>query len=179
MVKKLFIVIIFLIFFSTASAGVVVAQEKPCSDSLPVYSPNLYKVDTTQTSATIFFIEPKDKLTGYTLSYGLGSDATGYTQQFIAASYNETVMFTLNNLAPDAVFYFKVRSENGCAHGPWSAIRASNYPNSKSPRLPTTADESYSLVWLGLCGMAITLLGAMIVVFSQEKEYSTRYDKSE
>ena len=167
MVKKLFIIIVFLGVFSLMPR-IVLAQElgeTACNATIPTESLNLYKVDTTQSSATIFFNEPTDNVTGYTVSYGFTQDATGYTQQFIAQPYNGVVMFTLTNLAPDATFYFKVRSENGCAHGPWSAIRQSGYPNSKGLRLPTTADESYSMVWIGVGGVVVAALGLIALVF--------------
>lgn len=168
--KKVFIIIFFLGVFSAFSLPVVHAQElgeTTCNSAIPVESINLFKVDTTRTSATIFFTLPKDTITGYTVSYGLLSDATGYSEHFIAEPHNNVVMFTVDNLAEDATFYFKVRSENGCASGPWSTIRQSGYPNNNEPRLPTTAGESNYILWIGLAGIVCSLLGAgMFVVKS-------------
>lgn len=166
MVKKLFIIIFFLGVFFAAASSKVFAQELGqivCSSAIPVVSPNLYKVDTTHTSATIFFTAPQDTITAYTVSYGLTQDATGYTTQFVESPQNGNIIFTLSNLLPDATYFFKVRSENNCAHGPWSAIRESNYPFSIGPRLPTTGQTNYFL-WIGLAGAVSTFVGIAVFI---------------
>lgn len=169
MLKKLFIIIIFLgVFF--AVQGKVFAQElgeAACNSAIPAYSPSIYKVDTTRTSATIFFTLSQEKVTGYTISYGLTQDAAGNTR-FFSLQQGSTVVLTVDNLLLDAHYYFRVRSENGCAHGPWSAIRQSNYPNSMGPRLPTTAGESNDILWIGLTGIVVAFMGGVVLVYARK-----------
>ncbi|HSD99068.1 MAG TPA: fibronectin type III domain-containing protein [Patescibacteria group bacterium] len=150
-----------------AMQGKVWAQElgeTQCSAAIPFYSPNLYKVDTTRTSATLFFTVPKDTITGYTISYGLTQDATGSLTHFTEQSQNGTIIFTVDNLLLDATYYFRVRSENGCANGPWSAIRQSNYPHSTGPHLPTTAGETNYILWIGAAGIICSFVGVAVLM---------------
>lgn len=168
--KKLFISIIFLgVFFAAASSKVFAQElgETQCSAAIPVSSPNIVKVDTTPTSATVFFTLQNDTITGYTIAYGLTQDASDKTR-FYTLQQGSSVALTVDNLLLDANYYFRVRTENGCAHGPWSAIRQSNYPNSTGPRLPTTAGENNYLLWIGLAGIVCSFLGGMVLIFAKQ-----------
>lgn len=165
--KKVFFLIIFLSVFSFVPK-VAFAQElgeTSCPATIPVNAPNIVKVDTTRTSATVFFTLPQEKVTGYTIAYGLTQDASDNTR-FFSLQQGSSVALTVDNLLLDANYYFRVRSENGCAHGPWSAIRQSNYPNSIGPRLPTTAGES-NFLWVGLAGIVACLVGGIVLVYSK------------
>lgn len=169
MLIKLFISIIFLGVF-LAVHGNVFAQElgdTKCAATAPLYAPNITKVDTTRTSAIVFFTVQKDTITGYTIAYGLTQDASDATR-FFSVQQGSTVALAVDNLLLDANYYFRVRTENGCAHGPWSIIRQSNYPNSTGPRLPTTAGESNEFLWIGLAGIVTMVMGGTVLLYARK-----------
>ena len=134
-----------------------------CGAIQPSGAPDLYQVNVTKTTATLFFSPPSaGPFDGYTIFYGLTQSADSYSVSF---SQNQTLaanMYTINDLLANKTYYFQVRATNGCAVGPWSAIRASGYPATALKTLPATGPSDFFMK-LGFWGIAVALAGAVLV----------------
>lgn len=96
-----------------------------CSYEQPVKVPDLFQIDTSSTSAKIFF-SPADYDT-YTISFSTNPDAIEHNAT--VTLYREGVQnYQVNLLKPGTTYYFKVRTQNGCATGNWSNIMSAVTP---------------------------------------------------
>ncbi|MCJ7804340.1 fibronectin type III domain-containing protein [Patescibacteria group bacterium] len=112
-----------------------------CSDWLPLSTPHLFQIDTTHNSATLYFTPISDYLSYYFIAYGYEKGDWRFGTQFNSTQKSGVVSHTINNLAPNTVYYFTVRAGNGCAPGKWS-----NYLSAKtektSSQVKTTSLET-------------------------------------
>jgi LPXTG-motif cell wall-anchored protein len=124
-----------------------------CGNAYPTDAPNLYSVITVNESATLYFAPPSSPFDGFTISYGLDTNAEAYTVSFNQGVSSGAITYTVNNLSPHTTYYYKVRANNGCAPGPWSSVVSS----SKTTVLPVTG--SSGIITLGLAGLVLCLAG--------------------
>jgi sugar lactone lactonase YvrE len=96
--------------FSSSSAS-------SCGDTGPALAPNLYKVTTKGTTATLYFT-PVSPANTYQVFYGYRAGDMRFAT--VVFSYGPT---TISFLAPRTTYYFAVRGANGCAGGPLSVWR--------------------------------------------------------
>jgi len=122
-----------------------------CTSTPPSSAPNLYQVVAVKDSATVYFAPPSSNFDGFTISYGLDSNADTYNATFSQGNTGAAVKYTINSLTPNTKYYFKVRANNGCATGPWSNVVNSSNQTS----LPITG--SMDFVYFGF-GAAIMIL---------------------
>lgn len=118
---KLLLAILSLFLFLSVGASSANAQTAVCEKQAPLEAPNLYQVSKSSTSATLYFVEPSSEFTGYTISYGLDAAAASYSISFNQGRLGGATSYTINDLYQGSTYYFKVRANNGCAAGPWSA----------------------------------------------------------
>lgn len=91
---------------------------RQCTDTVPSFQPVLFQINTTKTSATLYF-SPVLNVDGYSIIYGTksGSEEHGVV-------FNDNTLgvksYTINHLQPNTNYYFKVAANKGCASGPWS-----------------------------------------------------------
>ena len=109
---------------SGGSGGGGSSSAPGCSQSAPLGVPNLYQVNLTGNSATIYFV-PVSGVTGYSISYGSNSNADSFGVSFNSSQTTGAEEYTINNLYP-GMWYFKVRGQNGCMPGSWSNTLSSN-----------------------------------------------------
>jgi hypothetical protein len=129
-----------------------------CSATAPANAPNLYQVVAVKDSATVYFAPPSDSFDGFTISYGLDSNADTYNATFSQGNTGAAVKYTVNSLTPNTKYYFKVRANNGCSNGPWSNVVSTSGQSS----LPVTGSMDFA--YLGI--------GAMIMVFGGLRLYT-------
>lgn len=134
-----------------------------CSYAYPTEAPNLYQVSSSSGSAYLWFVEPISQFDGYTISYGLTQDAESYNYTFKQGRVGAALEYTINDLTPGSLYYFKIRANNGCAPGPWSNVLNSN--NSiVSGTLPATGPGNLFTV-LGIGGVGLATLGILTFLF--------------
>jgi len=95
-----------------------------CNNTKPSSSPNLYQIDTTSTTAIIYFSPAGNPVNKYYISFGTGSNAEGNGIEFNKNFTTGAVSYAINLLSPNTTYYFKVRGGNGCATGDWSSIKS-------------------------------------------------------
>lgn len=90
-----------------------------CTDQTPSSAPNLFQISTSINSATVYF-SPVSPSNAYIVSYGPNSNADMYAVSFDRANNGGVVSYTINSLATNTTYYFKVQAKNGCQTGSWS-----------------------------------------------------------
>lgn len=124
-----------------------------CSSTAPASAPSLYQVVAANDKATVYFAPPSDTFDGFTISYGLDSNADAYNATFNQGNTGSAIKYTISSLTPNTKYYFKVRANNGCANGPWSSVLSSSGKTS----LPVTG--SMDFVYFGICAIGLIFGG--------------------
>lgn len=133
-----------------------------CTDAVPTDAPNLYQVNASSSSATLYFAQPASQFDAYSISYGLTQSADAYSVTFNMGRLDGAVKYTVNDIFPKTNYFFKVRANNGCASGPWSNTLGTNIKGAGS--LPETGPQ-ISLFGIALGGVALTLTGIFAFLF--------------
>lgn len=107
---SLFFLLILFVFSSNVKAV-------KCLDEKPSHEPNLFQINVTKTSATLYFTPVNNAVTGYTIIYGLERGRDDYGVSFPFGKYEGVIDFTINDLSPNTKYYFRVRADNGCRQG--------------------------------------------------------------
>lgn len=103
---------------STSSAQPVVSPD--CSYFPPAGRPDLFQIKTTSTTATLWFTPVGEHHNHYLITYGPVDDQERYSLFLEYTDYRGVISATINELAPNTEYYFKVRGGNNCAAGAWS-----------------------------------------------------------
>ncbi len=91
-----------------------------CADEKPLHAPDLFQINTTKNSATIFFT-PISNTSQFFVSYA--TDPLAMEHGVLVDLHRDGVQsVTINLLKPNSIYYFKVRGQNGCMPGDWSTI---------------------------------------------------------
>ena len=91
-----------------------------CSDSKPATIPNLFQINTTRTSAKLFFT-PIANVNHFIISFSTKLNAEEHGAD-VSLAHEGVQNFTINLLKPNTTYYFKVRGQNGCMPGEWSNV---------------------------------------------------------
>jgi trimeric autotransporter adhesin len=94
-----------------------------CNDQKPSFAPNLFQIDRNGTSAILYFAPAGDPVTGYQISYGITSEASGQDKSFSMSQCTSAISYTINNLIAEVTYYFKVKGVHGCSSTDWSNVR--------------------------------------------------------
>jgi len=91
-----------------------------CQMDKPSSAPDLFQIDTTDTTAHLFFT-PISNTNRFYVSYSTREIAEEYGAEITLA--REGVQnFMVELLHPSTIYYFKMRGQNGCMPGDWSII---------------------------------------------------------
>ncbi len=104
---------------SVLSASSDSAGPPTCGRQPPSNAPNLFRIDTTSSTAKLYFSPVNDHLNHYFISYGF-EESPRFGTEFPANLSSGIETRTIKSLAPNTTYYFKIRGGNGCASGPWS-----------------------------------------------------------
>lgn len=107
-------------YSSSASSGSSPPGPSVCNNLPPLFSPDLFHIDATSTTATLYFTPVNNYMAGYYIAYGLSLGDNQYGVEFPAKPSSGAIPYTIKALAPDTTYYYSVRAGNGCATGPWS-----------------------------------------------------------
>jgi len=127
---------------SSSSSSTTSSTSTPvCIDTPPTNNPDLFQIDRSGSSATLYFTPVNDYLSYYYIAYGLSPGDEQFGVSFPSGLSSGVISYTINELNPNATYYFKVRGGNGCAPGGWSNSKESNSTHSnKSPMLPNAGN---------------------------------------
>ncbi|MEA2056361.1 MAG: hypothetical protein U9O78_01425 [Patescibacteria group bacterium] len=106
---------------SESSSSTSSDPKPPQCDKLPpTNKPFLYQINTTPTTATLYFTPVNDYLDHYYISYGYWAGDARFGVQYSAGFSTGAEKYTINCLSPNTTYNFQVRGGNGCATGGWS-----------------------------------------------------------
>jgi hypothetical protein len=97
-------------------------QAERCEDEAPNAAPELFQIDVTDTSATLYINPHGNPFDRVYISYWReGEPEDQFGVEYLVPDYDGGVLsFTIQDLEPGTTYSFKVRLGNGCAPGPWS-----------------------------------------------------------
>lgn len=106
---------------NTSSSDTTANASAPgCGDWPPLNAPKLFQIDTSQNSASLYFMPVTDYLSYYFIAYGYKEGDWRFGTQFNSTQKIGVVSHTINDLSANTTYYFMVRGGNGCAPGAWS-----------------------------------------------------------
>lgn len=91
-----------------------------CLTKKPEEVPFLFQVDTTKTTATLYFMPVKENISYYFIAYGYSNGDKRFGASYDFGPYTGVINYTVNMLNPGETYYFTIRGGNGCATGEWS-----------------------------------------------------------
>lgn len=91
-----------------------------CPMEKPNHKPEIFQIDTTRTSATLYFTPVNNAVTEYRIVYGYAKGQDDFGVSYPMGYYDGVLSYTINDLNPDTRYYFKVTAVNGCRYGYWS-----------------------------------------------------------
>jgi hypothetical protein len=109
-----------LIFFYLISFIFTKAVYSACSNKRPTQRPDLFQIDATKNSATLYFTPVNEEITQYTIIYGYTKDDQRFGISFPYGKSEGVIKYTINYLSPNMKYYFRVRPDNGCRQGLYS-----------------------------------------------------------
>jgi hypothetical protein len=116
-------------------------QSFTCTNHSPV-APKIFQIAATTEKSTLHFVPSADPQNSYTISYGLYGDAGMYNVTFDYSDKSGAIPYTINSLADNATYYFKVRANNGCMPGEWSQTLSIKTPTSRGTVMSYAASNS-------------------------------------
>jgi len=115
---------VFLIFFVWIIASIFLSpltvSADQCLATKPDHAPDLFQIDATKNSATLYFTPVNNAVTNYTVVYGYDRGDERFGVSFPFGFYDGVISYTINHLSPNTKYYFRVRADNGCRQGYWS-----------------------------------------------------------
>ena len=104
---------------SQSSSGSSNASSTPTCATTPNGSPNLFQINTTNKSATVYF-SPVGSAQNYLISYGFDSNADQFNVFINQGASSGVLYYSVNELPTNSAVYFKVYAQNNCGQGNWS-----------------------------------------------------------
>lgn len=124
---------------SVSSSGTSAPSTPTCSDKRPVGVSDLFQINRSGNTATLYFTPTNDHVNQYHVIFGFlpGDERFGQIGAAVTSDSNTGVQsITINSLDPNVPYWFKVIPVNGCAVGDWSnwlqAKRVSNSNKNQS-----------------------------------------------
>ena len=104
-----------------------------CTKAVPVGPPDLFEIDTTKDSATLYFAPPPMPYSNFYVAYSTKPDSWQFGTQYDQGFSSGALRFTIHALSANTTYYFRVRPGNGCAPGSWgntmkATTTSSTYP---------------------------------------------------
>ncbi len=108
---------------ASSSEQTSVTGAASCTAEQPASAPEIYQIDATLTTATLYFVPSSGRVDGYVIEYGFANDVYEHAVSFVHADQSGAVRYTIEQLLPAQSWQFRVQAFHGCAYGAWSASR--------------------------------------------------------
>ena len=92
-----------------------------CANQAPSSAPNLYQINVTSATATLYFSPAGGPYDRHYISYGSGNNSEGNGVEIMTPQSSGAINYQVTQLSPGSTYTFKVRGGNGCEPGPWSS----------------------------------------------------------
>lgn len=93
----------------------------PTCSTAPNGSPNLFQINTSKNSATLYF-SPVGQASNYLVSYGFDPNANQFNVFTNQGASTGVLSYTIGSLPSNSNIYLKVFAQNNCGQGNWSNI---------------------------------------------------------
>ena len=103
----------------SSSSGSDSSTSSICSDQKPQGKPELFQVNRNGSTAKLFITLPQNPYNGFIVSYGPIHAMDLYATTFKANNSSGVISYTISDLDPQKVYYFRVKATNGCESGEW------------------------------------------------------------
>lgn len=164
LLKQLFSFTIFLTIIFTSITSV---KAQTCTSKTPG-KPDIFQIDTTDTTATLHVTPPADDVTAYSVIYGFSEGDEKFSANFPSAKSTGALTFTIENLTPQTTYFFKIQAINSCAYGEWSSWKSATVASSSTATTPvsTTTVTPSTLPEAGRTdGLVLLLSISLFIIF--------------
>lgn len=114
--------------------GTTLASVLTCDDFVTKGMPDLFEIRTTKNNATLYFAPPAMPYSNFYIAYSQKPNVWQYGVQFDQGNSSGVVKYTINKLASNTKYYFRMRAGNGCMAGNWGNIMTAVTTSSSSQR---------------------------------------------
>lgn len=97
-----------------------VQADTRCPVEKPDHAPDLFQINMTRNSATLFFTPVNNAVTGYLIAYGHYRRDDRFGVFFPSGPSDGVISYKIDYLQPNTRYYFRVQAVNGCRNGFWS-----------------------------------------------------------
>ena len=105
---------------NATSVSVSSTPDHSCHSSKPLFTSDLFQINTTTNSAKIYFT-PQADTNNYVISFSTNPNAEEHGEQ-VSLLREGVQSHTIYYLKPNTTYYVKVRGQNACMPGEWSNI---------------------------------------------------------
>lgn len=112
---------VFGLFGKAQTSGGATRSSGPttCSAIGPTVKPDLFQIDVTATTATLYFAPLQAGVTDYFISYGYAPGEERFGVWSGQGASSGVLSYTIQHLSPGVTYYFKIKARNGCSEGKW------------------------------------------------------------
>jgi hypothetical protein len=104
-----------------SNTGTSAPTTPSCGDVRPAGQVDLFQIDRNGSKATLYFTPVTNSVSHYNVIFGFKDGDERFGGLSLPATNNQGVQsLTIDNLAPNKTYSFKVAPVNGCAVGDWS-----------------------------------------------------------
>lgn len=107
-----------------------------CSAQAPSGAPDLFQIDASQKSVTLYITKPGGNVNKYLISYGYDQNVSQFSATINMDSQIWIAPVVINQLAPNTTYFFQAKAVNDCAPGSAASTtigaRTTNNPRSIS-----------------------------------------------
>lgn len=104
---------------TTTSSNNSSASASGCGNNVTNGTPDLFEIRTNKNTATLYFAPPTAPYSSFYIAFSGKPDNWEYGVEFNQNYSGGVLNYTINMLAPNTKYYFKLRAGNGCAPGNW------------------------------------------------------------
>lgn len=109
---------------------------RECTNQTPAGRPDLFQIEASHNKAKLYFKPVDGDVDRYFIIFGHRPNDSRYGATIYGNS-NGVISYTINDLNPNSVYYFKVAAGNGCKSGEYSGIMSitTTSKNSKNGKI--------------------------------------------